>query len=155
MRCIQTRIPASGLLGAVIRCCAATVATGYTAAGLDTGTASGTLEIGRIDLHFVAACHGTVPLGANQCSASSQRLASTDALLCRFSAAVSLQEVIRAVGGSKKLSAATYEAMTTSGACGCEALACACAYGRFKRVFRHLGCLAFESVDLLLFSRCP
>ena len=60
------------------------MATGYTAAGLDTGTASGTLEIGRIDLHFVAACHGTVPLGANLPSASSQRLASTDALLCRF-----------------------------------------------------------------------
>ena len=93
------------------------MATGYTAAGLDTGTASGTLEIGRIDLHFVATCHGTVPLGANLPSASSQRLASTDALLCRFSAAVSLQVLRWLSGLFQKLRIRVAEGMTKSGEC--------------------------------------
>ena len=93
------------------------MATGYTAASLDTGTASGMLEIGRIDLHFVAACHGTVPLGANLPSPSSQRLASTDALLCRFSAAVSLQVMRWLPGPAQKLPLRVAEGMTKSGEC--------------------------------------
>ena len=93
------------------------MATGYTAAGLDTGTASGMLEIGRIDLHFVAACRETVPLGANLPSASSQRLASTDALLCRFSAAVSLQVMHWLSGPVQKLPLRLAEGMTKSGEC--------------------------------------
>ena len=116
------------------------MATGYTAAGLDTGTASGTLEIGRIDLHFVAACHGTVPLGANQCSTSSQRLASTDALLCRFSAAVSLQEMRCLSGPAEKLPLRVVEGMTKSGESVRVLAAVAGVCGAFKRAFRHLGC---------------
>ena len=116
------------------------MATGYTAAGLDTGTASGTLEIGRIDLHFVAACHGTVPLGANQCSASSQRLASTNALLCRFSAAVSLQEMRCLSDPAEKLPLRVVEGMTKSGESVRVLAAVAGVCGAFKRAFRHLGC---------------
>ena len=37
---------------------------GYTAGNLDGGTASGRLEIGRVDLRFAADRHGTAPLGA-------------------------------------------------------------------------------------------
>ena len=109
------------------------MATGYTAAGLDTGTASGTLEIGRIDLHFVAACHGTVPIGANLPSASSQRLASTDALLCRFSAAVSLQEVTGAFWPAQKLCVQVAEGMTKRGGC------------LRKWITRVLACAAFQT----------
>ena len=114
------------------------VATGYTAAGLDTGTASGTLEIGRIDLHFVAACHGTVPLGANLPSASSQRLASTDALLCRFSAAVSLQVLRWLSGLFQKLRIRVAEGMTKSGECLREEIPRAGVRRRFKHAVSHL-----------------
>ena len=93
------------------------MATGYTAASLDTGTASGMLEIGRIDLHFVATCHGTVPIGAILPSTSSQRLASTDALLCRFSAAVSLQVMHWLSGPVQKLPLRLAEGMAKSGEC--------------------------------------
>eukprot|EP01043_Picozoa_sp_COSAG02_P043186 COSAG02_NODE_3738_length_6304_cov_14.777438_3_plen_84_part_00 len=37
---------------------------GYTAGNLDGGTASGRLEIGRVDLRFAAACRGPAPFGA-------------------------------------------------------------------------------------------
>ncbi len=118
------------------------MATGYTAAGLDTGTASGTLEIGRIDLHFVAACHGTVPLGANLPSTSSQRLASTDALLCSFSAAVSLQVMHWLSGPAQKLPLRVAEGMTKSGESVRVLVVVAGVCGAFKRAFRHLGCEA-------------
>ena len=118
------------------------MATGYTAAGLDTGTASGTLEIGRIDLHFVAACHGTVPLGANLPSASSQRLASTDALLCRFSAAVSLQVLRWLSGLVQKLPLRVVERMTKGGESVRVTAVVAGVCGAFKRAVSHLGELA-------------
>ena len=118
------------------------VATGYTAAGLDTGTASGTLEIGRIDLHFVAACHGTVPLGANLPSASSQRLASTDALLCRFSAAVSLQVLRWLSGLVQKLPLRVVERMTKGGESVRVTAVVAGVCGAFKRAVSHPGELA-------------
>ena len=130
------------------------MATGYTAAGLDTGTASGTLEIGRIDLHFVAACHGTVPLGANLPSASSQRLASTDALLCRFSAAVSLQVMRWLFGPVEKLPPAVAEAGATSGTClrALSALSRECR--RFKRIWHTQAVLAHILACLLLLCVC-
>ena len=118
------------------------VATGYTAAGLDTSTASGTLIIGRIDLHFVAACHGTVPLGANLPSTSSQRLASTDALLCRFSAAVSLQEMRCLSDPAENLPLRVAEGMTKSSESVRVLAVVAGVCGAFKRAFWHLGCQA-------------
>ena len=93
------------------------MATGYTAASLDNSIASVMIEIGRIDLHFVAARRGTVPIGAIFPSTSSQHLASTDALLCRFSAAVSLQVMCWLSGPAQKLPLRVAEGMTTSGAC--------------------------------------
>ena len=39
------------------------LAMGCTAGNLDGGTASGMIEIGRIDLWFVAVCCEAVPLG--------------------------------------------------------------------------------------------
>ena len=116
------------------------MATGYTAAGLDTSTASGTLIIGRIDLHFVAACHGTVPLGANLPSTSSQRLASTHALLCRFCAAVSLQEMRCLSDPAEKLPLCVAEGMTKSSESVRVLAVVAGVCGAFKRAFRHLGC---------------
>ena len=59
---------------------------------------------------------------------------STDALACCLSAAVSPQDVTTVVGGAEKLPTAMFGAIPTSGARVCEVLACACAYGRFKRV---------------------
>ena len=130
------------------------MATGYTAASLDTGTASGMLEIGRIDLHFVAACRETVPLGANLPSASSQRLASTDALLCRFSAAVSLQVMRWLSGPAEKLPLRVAEGRTESGECVRPLVARVSVCGAFKRAFSRLGCQALKSVALLRLCRC-
>ena len=93
------------------------MATGYTTASLDTSIASVMIEIGRIDLHFVAARRGTAPIGAILPSTSSQRLASTDALLCRFSAAVSLQVMHWLSGPVQKLPLRLAEGMTKSGEC--------------------------------------
>jgi hypothetical protein len=83
------------------------------------------IEIEQVDLELAAARSGTVPLGAILPSTSSQRLASTDALLCRFSAAVLLQVMRWLTGPDQKLPLRAAEGMTKSGEC-VRALGCAC-----------------------------
>ena len=66
--------------------------------------------------------------------------ASTDALLCRFSAAVSLQEMRCLSGPAEKLPLRVVEGMTKSGESVRVLAAVAGVCGAFKRAFRHLGC---------------
>lgn len=96
--------------------CASTDATGATAAKTGDVTASVMVEIGWIDLWFAAACRGTVPFGAIVSTFVSTP-ASSDALLCSFSAAVSLQELTVTVGPAQKLPPPVPEAGATSGTC--------------------------------------
>ena len=86
--------------------------------------------------------HGTVPLGANLPSASSQRLASTDALLCRFSAAVSLQVLRWLSGLVQKLPLRVVERMTKGGESVRVTAVVAGVCGAFKRAVSHPGELA-------------
>ena len=79
---------------------------------------------------------------------------STDALVCFFSAAVSLQEVTAAFGTAEKLPPAVAEAMTMSGACvrAFSALAGVCRC--FKRALAHAGVRVLILTCLLLLCAC-
>jgi len=65
---------------------------------------------------LAATCRGTVPFGAIV-STFVSTTASSDALLCSFSAAVSLQELTVTVGPAQKLPPPAPEAGATSGTC--------------------------------------
>ena len=118
------------------------------------GTASAMLEIGRVNLQFAAARRGMVPFGAILASFLSQRLVSTDALVCCFSAAVSPQEATAAVHTAEKLPPAVAEAGATSGTClrALSALSRVCR--RFKRVWHTQAVWAHILACLLLLCVC-
>ena len=86
--------------------------------------------------------HGTVPIGTILPSASSQRPASTDALICRFSAAVSLQLMRWLSGPAEKLPLRVAEEMTKSGECVRALVARPGVCSAFKRAYSHVGCMA-------------
>ena len=69
------------------------------------------------EVRFGAACHGTVPLGTILASFFVSTPSSVDALLCRFSAAVSLQLMRWLSGMAEKLPLRVAEGMMKSGGC--------------------------------------
>ena len=95
-----------------------------------------------------------MPIGTIHASFLVSTPASVVALLCRFSAAVSLQVMRWLYDLAQKLSVRVVEARTKSGECVCTMVACAGVCRCFKRVISHLGYLALYSAVSLLLCRC-
>ena len=123
---------------------------GYTVGDLDGVTTSAMVEIGRVNLQFVAACCGTVPFGTILPPILISTPVSTDALVCCLSATVSPQEVGAAVDPAEKLPPTLAEAGATSGMClrALSALASVCR--RFKRALAQAGVRVHILACLLL-----
>ena len=104
------------------------------------GSTSGMIGTWWVELHFGAVCQGTVPLGTIRATFLVSTPLPTDALLCRFSAVVSLQVMRWLSGPVEKLPLRTAEGMTKSGECVRALAVRAGVCGAFKRAFSHLGC---------------
>jgi hypothetical protein len=94
----------------------------------------------REEVRFVASRCEMVPLGTILASFLTSTPSSVDALLCRFSAAVSLQVMRWLSGPAEKLPLRVAEGMTKSGECVRALVARPGVCGPFKRAFSHLGC---------------
>ena len=75
------------------------------------------IEIGRVDLRFVAVCCGVVPLGTIFISTPFSLFVSTDTLWCCFSAAVCVQVMCWVFDRAEKVPPVVAEAGATSGGC--------------------------------------
>jgi len=83
---------------------------------------------------------GTVPLGTILASFLVSTPSSTDALLCRFSAAVSLQVMRWLSGPAEKLMLRVADGILKSDECVRVLVARPSVRRPFKRAFSHLGC---------------